>query len=481
MFVLGNGDGTFQGARSGQAYVVYGHPGIGSTGVFDLSTLDGTNGFTMTGPCGHEMLGSAAAGLGDWNGDGYADFVVGSPQSQSGGFDAGTAYVVFGGTSIGPYGDLDLLALNGSNGFAIHGDDTFRWLGAALSGGGDVDGDGRPDLLIGAPEAQVSGQLETGAAFTVFGRSHETSAHVQAASLDGARGFRFTGSQAGDRLGYSVALGGDLNGDGFGDIAIGATGHDQPASDAGGVFVVFGRAGLGSSGTIDVSALQGTDGFVIQGELLNDSLGGSCAWLPDLDADGLNDLVVGAPSADFPGQGQREGKAYVLFGVGSTPPGTPFCAGDGTLSTACPCGNFGSTGRGCANSMAGSMGARLTSSGTTSPDTVVLSGSSMLPTALCVFFQGTQQLAAGATFGDGVRCASGTLKRLGVKSCVEGAAYYPGSGDLSITRRSAALGDPIPSGGTRYYQVYYRDPNPAFCAAPLGSTWNVTNGVVVTW
>jgi hypothetical protein len=170
-----------------------------------------------------------------------------------------------------------------------------------------------------------------------------------------------------------------------------------------------------------------------------------------------------------------------LFGIGSSSPGTPFCAGDGSLPTPCPCGNNGATGRGCANSIVGSTGAQLVSSGATSPDTVVLSASGMLPSALCMFFQGNVQLPSGATFGDGVRCVGGTLRRLGPKTCVEGAAYYPGLGDLSITQRSAALGDPISSGDTRYYQVYYRDPTPAFCAPPLGNTWNVTNGVIITW
>ena len=72
-------------------------------------------------------------------------------------------------------------------------------------------------------------------------------------------------------------------------------------------------------------------------------------------------------------------------------------------------------------------------------DTVVLSATEMLPTATAVFLQGDSQIAAGVIFGDGIRCTAGSLKRLGVKISVAGAAHYPDTGDLSISARSAAL------------------------------------------
>ena len=162
-------------------------------------------------------------------------------------------------------------------------------------------------------------------------------------------------------------------------------------------------------------------------------------------------------------------------------PGTPFCYGDGTLSTFCPCSNFGASGRGCANSLPGSTGALLESSGTTSPDAVVLTASDEKPSALSIFFQCVGQDSNGLLFGDGVRCANGNLKRLYVKNASGGVASAPGLGDLSITARSAAAGDPIPPGATRYYQTYYRDPDPAHCAPPAGSTFNITNGLSIAW
>jgi hypothetical protein len=156
---------------------------------------------------------------------------------------------------------------------------------------------------------------------------------------------------------------------------------------------------------------------------------------------------------------------------------TPFCFGDGSLATACPCANTGSVGHGCQNS-ATTGGAQLSATGTTSPDTVVLNVAGELPTALTIFLQGDTNAASGIVFGDGLRCADGLLKRIATKSAVGGATSYPQPGDPSITAASAALGDPIPSGATRYYQTYYRDPSASFCPS---ATFNASNGVIVHW
>ena len=158
-----------------------------------------------------------------------------------------------------------------------------------------------------------------------------------------------------------------------------------------------------------------------------------------------------------------------------------FCAGDGSLATPCPCGNNGAAGRGCRNSNQQSSGALLTVSGTWSPDTVVLTASDMLPSVSCIFLQGSQQNPNGFLFGDGVRCVAVSLKRLYLKTASGGTASAPGPGDLPISARSAFLGDPIAPGSQRFYQVYYRDPDPLFCPTPIGDGWNVTNGAIVNW
>lgn len=152
-----------------------------------------------------------------------------------------------------------------------------------------------------------------------------------------------------------------------------------------------------------------------------------------------------------------------------------FCAGDGT-GTACPCGNSGGAGRGCANSVTAS-GALLASSGlpVISSDAFVITASGLPATATGLYFQGTTQTAsgAGAAFGDGLRCASGSVARLGTKTAASGSSSYPVAGDPAISVRGA-----IPSAGaTRVYQCWYRN-SATFCTA---STFNLTNGLRATW
>lgn len=161
-------------------------------------------------------------------------------------------------------------------------------------------------------------------------------------------------------------------------------------------------------------------------------------------------------------------------------PGSAYCFGDGSLPSACPCGNSGAPGNGCANS-ANAAGAHLYASGTTTPDTLVLHASGELSTAPTMFLQGSASNGAGIVFGDGLLCASGSLKRMYLRAAVLGATSAPQGGDLSVSARSALLGDPIAPGSTRYYQAYYRDPSAAFCPNPPGNLWNVTNGWSTTW
>ena len=170
-----------------------------------------------------------------------------------------------------------------------------------------------------------------------------------------------------------------------------------------------------------------------------------------------------AISADVPGGGSSVGTSY--------------CFGDGTGPTMCPCLNFGGPGNGCGNS-ANANGAVISGTGTTTPDTVVLTTQGELPSALTIFLQGDMSLSTPVIFGAGLRCAAGNLKRIGVKNASSGSASYPQAGDPSITTQSANLGDPIPPGGTRYYTAYYRDPSTTFCPP---ATFNAAQGLTIVW
>ena len=151
---------------------------------------------------------------------------------------------------------------------------------------------------------------------------------------------------------------------------------------------------------------------------------------------------------------------------------------------ACPCSNPpGGPGRGCDNS-AGTGGATLAASGVAylSMDTLVFTSSSERATATSIVLQGTLEIPAGLVFGQGVRCARGALKRLYTKTASGGSITAPdfGAGDATVSARSAALGDGIQPGQSRWYLVYYRDPV-VLGGCPATSTFNATQTGEVTW
>ncbi|MBK7876850.1 MAG: hypothetical protein IPJ77_14085 [Planctomycetes bacterium] len=157
-------------------------------------------------------------------------------------------------------------------------------------------------------------------------------------------------------------------------------------------------------------------------------------------------------------------------------PGVRFCAGDGldpVVTTDCPCANFGAPGRGCANSVE-AQGAVLTASGLPDPDTAVLSASGMPLVSSCIYLQG--DALVDATFGDGVRCAGGSLVRLRTRTNVGGASSFPDSGDtVSLSVRGGVVPG---SGALRHYQTYYRNAAAVFCPP---ETFNVTSGFQIVW
>jgi hypothetical protein len=153
----------------------------------------------------------------------------------------------------------------------------------------------------------------------------------------------------------------------------------------------------------------------------------------------------------------------------------PFCFGDGS-GTACPCANTSPVGQkaGCLNSTG--VGGKLVSTGIPSIafDTLVLNGTQQPATTVGLYFQGNGQInaGAGAVFGDGLRCVTTTVIRLGTKNTVAGASSYPDVGDPSVSVKGLVVAP-----GTKHYQLWYRNAA-AFCNA---ETFNLTNGLTVTW
>jgi hypothetical protein len=234
----------------------------------------------------------------DLNGDGRRDLVIGAP-SGSGGGRVFVVYVLPAPTNT------DLQFLNGTNGFYIISSANIN-LGFSVANAGDMNGDGKEDLLIGAPNALGT----AGQAFVIFGRDPRfTSSTLDVSTLDGSNGFRINGSNAGDQLGYSVASAGDLDGFGLDEILIGAPGT---AGNTGAAYILWGKSSFPADESLnDLEVL-------IQGANSSDRFGAvvSGAGTPltgtgDFNNDNRDDVLIGAPNALV--GGSSAGKAYLIF------------------------------------------------------------------------------------------------------------------------------------------------------------------------
>ena len=292
--------------------------------VINLSDLDGSQGFVIEGVNENERSGYSVSDAGDINGDGIDDFIIGAPGGYNfnyydGGYTSGKAYVVFGGSSVGNDGTLQLSALNGNNGFVINEVNEGDRFGSSVSSAGDVNGDGIDDLIIGAPDADLSGNYSNeGESYVVFGSNSGFDASIDVETLDGSDGFALVGINEGDNSGRSVSSAGDVNGDGIDDLIIGAPNADVNGnySNEGESYVVFGGSSLGDSGTLELSTLDGSNGFNIVGIDRYDNSGRSVSSAGDINGDGIDDLIIGAPNAgEYVYYGSNgEGESYVVFG-----------------------------------------------------------------------------------------------------------------------------------------------------------------------
>ena len=270
-----------------------------------VNVAAGAGGFVIHGQDASDLSGYSVSSAGDVNGDGFDDLIIGASGGDGPGntrAGAGDSYVVFGKASRLRGGDRPRRA-RGRQRRLRH-----PWRGRAaitsgcsVSSAGDVNGDGFDDLIIGAHGGDGPGNTApcAGDSYVVFGKAGGFAA--------GDRPRRARGRQrrlrhpwrrtANDMSGSSVASAGDVNGDGFDDLIVGAAGATAPTTaraSAGESYVVFGKAG-GFAAEIDLAAVAaGNGGFVIHGEDAGDYAGDSVASAGDVNGDGFDDLIVGA-------------------------------------------------------------------------------------------------------------------------------------------------------------------------------------------
>ena len=251
-------------------------------------------------------LGECVASAGDVDGDGLDDLLVGAPQDGEGASEAGQAYL-----GLGRMGDWPQVTSVGTAAASFLGEHSADHAGCGLSGAGDVDGDGYADLLIGA-EGSDAGAFDAGQVYLVRGRAEGWVADESLASADAS----FVGEAEGDRVGIAASGGGDINGDGYADLLLGADRSDSAATDAGQVYLFLGRPSGWSSGTA-----LGLADVTFTGQGADDGAG-PVAAVGDASGDGYGDLVVGAPGNDA--GGANAGRVYVIRGWSN-----PCLDGDG--------------------------------------------------------------------------------------------------------------------------------------------------------
>ncbi|MEM9387033.1 MAG: hypothetical protein AAGA68_18365 [Pseudomonadota bacterium] len=300
------------------------HAAGGDQLQIDLGSLPPSTGTRLLGSAIEEdFFGYSVAPVGDVNGDGIDDLAIGAI-----GFDqgdqrtAGRAYVLFGRSELDALEEIRLDALESSEGFIFEGVKTSDFVGGSLSAAGDLNGDGFTEVAIGAffADSEIGADNDTGQVYVVFGSDGPfPEAPLTRSDLDGTIGFILRGQFPGGIAGQ-VAVANDVNGDGYDDLIVGATdAYPADIPSAGQGYIVFGGPSIGQSGSVELIALRGDTGAVVNGADPFEDIGRAVAGAGDLNGDGFADVVFGAIGASPEGI-SLAGQVHFIFGSSSPYP-----------------------------------------------------------------------------------------------------------------------------------------------------------------
>lgn len=285
---------------AGRIFINYGSA-VGGTTTY---VTDAVTKIVIDGVNAGDLAGSSVGSVSDLNGDGRAEILVGAPAMENGAStDAGAAFVLWGLAAGGGIDLNDPFTASGK-GFAIKGEAAGDNAGITLSSIGDLNGDGKAEILVGA-SGNDAANTDAGAVYVVWGKSTGSIVNLSSVAT-GSGGFRIIGEGKHDNAGSALSSIADLNGDGKAEILIGAAFNEDGGQDSGAAYVVFGK----STGTeIDLSNVAGgSGGFRILGQV-GDEIGTALSSIGDVNGDGKADILVGAAGS---------GKAYVVYGKSNT-------------------------------------------------------------------------------------------------------------------------------------------------------------------
>ena len=288
---------TAAGAGAGSVYVIFGTSDFDPN--LDVATLDGTNGFRIDGLAAGDLTGARVSPAGDFNKDGNDDFIFSAPNA---GNNKGACFLILGQATAFP-AVLSLGSPSGVNIVQFNGELAGDHAGASVSGAGDFNKDTFDDIIIGAPGAAAG----LGAGYVVFGKAGSGSAVFSLSAVNGNNGFRLLSDLNHVAVGRDVAGIGDLNNDGFDDLAIGsASAGPAPTTTS---YVVFGDASTAVTNR-PLALLDGTTGFKINGGIFP-GRGQHLAAAGDINDDGFDDFLL--TSGLVKGHGIRAA-AFAIFG-----------------------------------------------------------------------------------------------------------------------------------------------------------------------
>lgn len=271
-------------------------------GTIDIAKLQKSDGILLNyhAPNDWIFMGNKASGVGDVNGDGYDDVALSAGDADD---QYGVVTVAFGGARKTLPRTIELSLLDGRDGFMVLANE--QRVDNPIGGRGDIDADGYDDIVVGHEnDASV---------WITYGRSKFPAEVLYGEDPDGKKALLVTSPEKDSTFPNSVAIIGDMNGDGFDDFAMGDANALTEGGRTGATYVVFGRKRGGGPGKLSIRDLNGRNGFRIVGGAVGEAAGSLVAPAGDFNGDGLADLLVGAPYAK-PGGRKIGGRLYVVFG-----------------------------------------------------------------------------------------------------------------------------------------------------------------------